>query len=53
MKGIEEISEYKVVKNIKHHKYFEIAKKEKYDTFNGTEGVTTSIISWNFDKKVH
>ena len=39
MKGIKEISEYKIVRNVKYDKYFGTAKKEKYDTFNETDGV--------------
>ena len=38
MKDIREISEYKVVRNVKHVKYFGIIIKGKYDTFNEAEG---------------
>ena len=33
MKGSKEILKYKIVRNIKHNKYFETAKKEKYNAF--------------------
>ena len=39
MKGIREILECEVVRNVNYKKYFGIVKKGKYDTFNGMEGV--------------
>ena len=38
MKGTRKISDYKVVRNVKYDKYFEIIKRGKYNIFNGTKG---------------
>ena len=46
MKGIKEILEYKVVRNVKHDKYFGTAKKRKYGTFNGIGGVKGLLSLW-------
>ena len=46
MKGIREISEYKIVRNVKHDKYFGTAQKEKYDTFNETKGVIVGVLRY-------